>query len=65
LLAIAATPVDIRMIVNADIEEHSPARFIGADACNGIEAGRGKVCGLHNHLDQNRLKLWHATHPAT
>lgn len=38
---------------------------VSADACNGIEAGHRKVCSLHNHLDQNRLKLWHATHPAT
>ncbi|ESX62790.1 hypothetical protein X759_34355 [Mesorhizobium sp. LSHC420B00] len=53
--------LNIRMAVNANIEEYSASRFIGAVACYGIEAGRRKVCSLDNHLDQNRLKLWRAT----
>lgn len=56
--------LNIRMAVNANIEEYSGSRFIGAVACYGIEAGRWKICSLDNHLDQNRFKLWRATHPA-
>lgn len=57
--------LDIRVAVGADIEEYSSSRFLGGNVDNGIEAGRWKICSFHNHLDQNRLELWHAIHLAT
>ncbi|MER8792207.1 hypothetical protein NKH71_30930 [Mesorhizobium sp. M0983] len=45
------------MAVNANIEEYSGSRFIGAVACYGIEAGRWKICSLDNHLDQKPFQV--------